>query len=285
MPKDLSKRTIALDSSPPGILINIYQSSPSQSSSSQQTSPTSVRRSLADLSLENAAAPVKRHNPYARNDKQPKRKDVPDDHLSKFKINFSNFPHKTIRERYTLVNQFFQDFSSDCVYHLLIRSDEASYSHSSLSECDCELGTDSHYRDVFRSAVKLETSACYRCACPLVPIFQHGKEVGTNCQQDGLAEFIKPIPYIVLNSPQLRQPIFDFLGVETEHFLKDQIDFAIWLGRKSRIVSPTSNLIELVYATALLHGSDGFPVDSAFILPGKPLSVCFFYLLTILLEE
>jgi hypothetical protein len=273
-------KAIALDSSSPGILINIYQSSPSASSSPPPSSSSVDRPPSAQTST----ASAKRHAPYARVDKDKnKERSQPEaivpmaDLVSGFRIDFSKFPHTSVKKRFDIINQFIQKYSALCVFHFLIKTAETMSPHSSLNHCDCDLGLNSFYRDVFRSAIAIKNYACFRCGCPIGTVIPHGEDVGNRCAETQMAEFLKPIPFIVLNSPEIRPLVFDFLGLKPDHFLANQTHFAVWLGLKSGMTKVDSNLMNVVYAVALLVEDKVLPAFTTFEHPGKFLFLFFLF--------
>jgi hypothetical protein len=273
MPKIPNNVAVSHDSSSPGVSIVVYNSmaSPSPPPSS---SPPSVDHSPA---AETPTVSSKRYAPYVRDNKDKKNKQgsiVPMANLvADFRIDFKAYPETSVAKRFQFINNFFQQYSSLCVYHLLISSAETMTPHSSITDCDLDFGLNSFYRDEFRRAIVIQNYACFHCACPLGSPFNHGPDVGNRCPETQLAEFIKPIPFIVINSPEIRPLVFKFLGVKPDYFLANQTEFAAWLGFKSGSTKLDSNLMNVVYAVAYLLEDKKFPTYTSFELPGKPLFV------------
>jgi hypothetical protein len=260
----LAKRSSPFDSYR-NVTINFYDS--------PSPSPSSVSSSTTDSEPVSPPASAGRYNPYGRpKERSPTQKDtlpVPDP-LVNFKIDFTKFPHQTVTERLVYVKSFLDDFSPFCIFHLLIKSKEITSDHDSITTCDFDLGLNSEYRDVFRSNIIFESASCFRCGCSLAGVLQHGKDWGKKCKETSRAESIKPIPYLTLNSPQLRPLVFDLLGIKPDYFLANNLEYGKWLGKKSVVESKySSNLMEIVYVTAWLLRNGRIPKDTSFVFPGK----------------
>jgi hypothetical protein len=181
----------------------------------------------------------------------------------------SGYPHQSPLARYNFIADFVNSYSANCVFHLLIPSSETLSPHSSLSDCDADLAANSGYRDLFRSIIHFESTACYRCGCPTgVSKFGHGPGYAKNCNEVELQEFLRPLAYIVIHSPELRGLVFSFLSIDPTPFMVDEGAYALWLGMKSSGKNRVaSNLLEVVYAVAVLFDNDTSLAHATFSVP------------------
>jgi hypothetical protein len=137
--------------------------------------------------------------------------------------------------------------------------------HSNVSDCDMDM-TD--YRDDFRERIQFGKGVCWRCGA--AKAFGHvGTEFGNLCQNPDFQEFIKPLAYIVLNSPGLCQQIFSEIQIDPGYFLTHQLDYAMWLGLRARgsYAKWDHNLFEVLYAVAHLMDTGRLQRSNTFILP------------------
>ena len=116
--------------------------------------------------------------------------------------------------------------------------------HADVSNCDVDM-TD--YRDTFREHITFGAGVCWRCGAAKA-LGHTGNGFGSFCENKDLQEFIRPLAYIVLNSPGLRQQVFAEIQINPTYFFTHQLDYAQWLGLKSRGIEKWAHhLFEVLY--------------------------------------
>jgi hypothetical protein len=164
-----------------------------------------------------------------------------------------------------VVKHFLETYAADCVFCFLVKNGMPDSPHSNVSDCDIDM-TD--YRQIFRENIQFGKGVCWRCGA--AKAFGHvGTTFGNLCENVDLQEFIKPLAYVVLNSPELRQQVFSEIQIDPQYFLTHQLDYARWLGLKApgSYAKWNHNLFELVYAVAHLVDTKRLNRSNTFTIP------------------
>jgi hypothetical protein len=155
---------------------------------------------------------------------------------------------------------------SDCVFCFLVNNGVPSHPHADVSNCDVDM-TD--YRDTFREHITFGAGVCWRCGAAKA-LGHTGNGFGSFCENKDLQEFIRPLAYIVLNSLGLRQQVFAEMQINPTHFFTHQLDYAQWLGLKSRGIEKWAHhLFEVLYTVAYLFKQGRLSRDNTFELPPR----------------
>jgi hypothetical protein len=188
--------------------------------------------------------------------------------LAKIKAIFAPEHSVSLHLQHTAISRFLREYSSDCIFHHLIRSVQPTVPHSSIEGCDADFGTNSVYRDLWRGYIKFEVQGlCYLCGgCAA---YGHNGNFGRRCDNEELLLSLRAIAFIALNSPELREVVFPFISVDPAPFLENQINYAIWLGYPgSANRKGSANLTDILYAVAVLHETKDLPrMDATFVAP------------------
>lgn len=89
------------------------------------------------------------------------------------------------------------------------------------------------------------------------------------CENEDLQEFIKPLGYLVLNSPGLRRQVFSEIQIDPSYFLGHQLDYAMWLGQKvpQSYAKWDHHLFEILYTVAHLHETGNLDRSNVLTIP------------------
>lgn len=150
---------------------------------------------------------------------------------------------------------FVQEVQHVCLYDVLFGHEPDVIPHDRTFSCPSNaIGSNTDYNIRFKTLIKFPNNlVCFKCAVPRQEAFKPEMCQFGKCLYP---DILKPLAFLIFESPQLRQAIFSFLVVDVNDFPTLAL-YAVWLGTRPRGAQSLLNILDIAFAYAYLR-SHGF---------------------------